>query len=206
MRRQADAQRSAVWGGSLGHGRTATLLLATARCLMPAISPQRMRDRRATILSAATRVFSRKGYADASITDIAEAADVSDGLIYKYFPNKRDLLFHVLRAYYQRSIAQLEAKILAAEGFEQRLHVLVREHLAVFVADADLCRLFIAEVRVASEYSGSSIQELNRHYASMLMDLVRNGVASGDVQPGIDVRLVRDMLFGALEHLAWRHI
>src|SRR4051812_40158826 len=124
---------------------------------MPVISPQRMRDRRATILAAATRIFAQKGYAAASITEIAQAAEVSDGLIYKYFHNKRDLLYHVLRAFYQRSIAQLETRILAEEGFEQRLHVLVREHLAVFVEDADLCRLFIAEVRVASDYSGSSI-------------------------------------------------
>jgi TetR/AcrR family fatty acid metabolism transcriptional regulator len=173
---------------------------------MPVISQQRMRDRRATILIAATRIFSHKGYAAASITEIAQAAEVSDGLIYKYFHNKRDLLYHVLRAFYQRSMAQLETKVAAAEGFEQRLQVLVREHLAVFVADADLCRLFISEVRVASDYSGSSIQELNRRYTSVLMDLVRNGVASGDVQPGIDARLVRDMLFGAIEHLAWRHI
>ncbi len=59
--------------------------------LMPAISPERMRDRYETILAAASRAFAEKGYETTSITEIARAADVSDGLIYKYFSNKRDL-------------------------------------------------------------------------------------------------------------------
>jgi AcrR family transcriptional regulator len=43
--------------------------------LMPAISPQRMRDRHDAILGAATRVFAEKGYSAASITEIAQAAE-----------------------------------------------------------------------------------------------------------------------------------
>src|SRR5215813_8316751 len=108
---------------------------------MPAISPQRMRDRYDAILAAATRVFAEKGYSSASITDIAREADISDGLIYKYFENKRDLLENVLKSFYERTIADLEPKVSRAKTFEQKLNVLVSEHLQVFVADIDLCRL-----------------------------------------------------------------
>lgn len=173
---------------------------------MPVISQQRMRDRYETILVAATRVFSEKGYAAASITEIARTADVSDGLIYKYFQNKRDLLEQVLRVFYERVIADLDTKIARGKGFDERLHILVSHQLTVFVADCDLCRLFISEVRVASDYRGSAIQLLNRRYTSVLVDLINEGIASGDVKPGTDARLVRDMLFGAMEHLAWRHV
>jgi len=173
---------------------------------MPAISPARMRDRYETILAAATRVFAEKGFAAASITEIAGAADVSDGLIYKYFHNKRDLLDHVLRAFYERVIGDLEHIVARGTSFEERLEILVRAHLTVFVADTDLCRLFISEVRVASDYRGSAIQELNRRYTSILVDLVNEGVASGQVRSDVDPRLVRDLLFGATEHLAWRHV
>jgi len=128
---------------------------------MPAISPQRMRDRYDGILAAATRVFAEKGYSSASITDIAQAADISDGLIYKYFENKRDLLENVLKHFYERIIADLEPKVSKGRNFEDKLYVLVSEHLHVFVADIDLCRLFISEVRTASDYRGSLIQQLN---------------------------------------------
>jgi TetR/AcrR family fatty acid metabolism transcriptional regulator len=173
---------------------------------MPAISPQRMRDRYDAILAAATRVFAEKGYSSASITDIAREADISDGLIYKYFENKRDLLENVLKSFYERIIADLEPKVSKAKNFEQKLYVLVSEHLQVFVADVDLCRLFISEVRTASDYRGSLIQQLNRRYTSILIKIVDEAIDNGVIRPDIDPRLVRDMIFGAIEHSSWRHV
>ena len=96
---------------------------------MPAISPQRMRDRYDAILGAATRVFAEKGYSTASITEIAQAADISDGLIYKYFANKRDLLEHVLTSFYERTISDLEAKVATGRSFEERLYILQRARM-----------------------------------------------------------------------------
>ena len=173
---------------------------------MPAISPQRMRDRHDAILSAATRVFSEKGYSSASITDIAQAADISDGLIYKYFENKRDLLEHVLTSFYEKTIEDLESKVARGKSFDARLYILVSEHLSVFIADIDLCRLFISEVRTASDYRGSAIQQLNRRYTSVLLKIVDQGIADGEIQSDLDPRLIRDMLFGAIEHSSWRHV
>lgn len=173
---------------------------------MPAISPQRMRDRHDAILAAATRVFSEKGYSSASITDIAQAANISDGLIYKYFENKRDLLERVLTVFYETTIADLESKVAKGKNFDERLYILVSEHLSVFVADIDLCRLFISEVRTASDYRGSAIQQLNRRYTSVLLNIVDQGIADGEIQSDLDPRLIRDMLFGAIEHSSWRHV
>ncbi len=172
---------------------------------MPAISPERMRDRYETILAAASRAFADKGYETTSITEIARAADVSDGLIYKYFDSKRDLLEHVLRVFYERVIEDLAAKVARGQTFGEQLYILISEHLSTFVAERDLCRLFISEVRIAGDYRDSAVQELNRRYTSILIKMVDEAVASGEIPRKIDPRVVRDMLFGAIEHSAWRH-
>ncbi len=172
---------------------------------MPAISPERMRGRYETILAAASRAFAEKGYETTSITEIARAADVSDGLIYKYFSNKRDLLEHVLRKFYERVIEDLGAKVARGKGFREQLYILISEHLSTFVAERNLCRLFISEVRIAGDYRGSTIQQLNRRYTSILIRMVEEAEANGDIPKKIDPRVVRDMLFGAIEHAAWRH-
>src|SRR4051794_41678450 len=114
-------------GRTHGHARKFASSRTCLRRLMPAISPQRMRDRYDAILAAATRVFAEKGYSTASITEIAQAAEISDGLIYKYFANKRDLLEHVLTSFYVRIIADLETKVAEGRNFEERLYVLVSE-------------------------------------------------------------------------------
>jgi TetR/AcrR family transcriptional regulator, fatty acid metabolism regulator protein len=175
-------------------------------CDMPAISAERMQDRYDAILDAAKRAFAEKGYEGASIADIARIAQISDGLAYRYFRNKRDLLFAVLQRFYERILVDLETQVFSHDRFRDRLEALIKRHIQVFVSDTDLCRLFIAEVRVASDYEGSPIQELNRRYTSVLIRIVKEAVKTGEVKPDVNPKLLRDVLFGAIEHLAWRHV
>jgi AcrR family transcriptional regulator len=56
-------------------------------------------DRRKQILSAALTVFSRKGYGEATLPDIAGEAGVAVGTIYHYYKSKRDLLAALVQVY-----------------------------------------------------------------------------------------------------------
>lgn len=53
---------------------------------------QMVEARRTQILMGAAEVFSQKGFHQATTKEIAQAADVSEGTIYNYFKNKRDIL------------------------------------------------------------------------------------------------------------------
>jgi TetR/AcrR family transcriptional regulator, fatty acid metabolism regulator protein len=173
---------------------------------MPAISPQRMQDRYDAILDAAKAAFADRGFEGTSIADIARIARISDGLVYRYFRNKRELLYEVLRKFYERILLDLETQVFKHGPFSARLQALIRRHLEVFVSDTDLCRLFISEVRTASDYEGSSIQELNRLYTSVLIRIVKDAVKTEEVRSDVNPKLLRDVIFGAIEHLAWRHV
>jgi TetR/AcrR family transcriptional regulator, fatty acid metabolism regulator protein len=173
---------------------------------MPAISPERMQDRYDAILDAAKRAFAERGFEGTSIAEIARIAQISDGLAYRYFRNKRGLLFAVLQKFYERILIDLETQVFRKDRFRDRLEALIRLHLEVFVSDTDLCRLFIAEVRGASDYEGSAIQEMNRRYTSVLIRIVKDAVKTGEVRPEVNPKLLRDVLFGAIEHLAWRYV
>lgn len=50
-------------------------------------------QRREQILSVSLGLFFKKGYKSTTMTDIAEAAKISKGLIYHYFKNKAEILF-----------------------------------------------------------------------------------------------------------------
>jgi len=168
---------------------------------------QRKKDgRRAAILRAARLIFSEKGYEDASITDIARLAAVADGTIYRHFTNKKDLLYHVMIAFYERIIADVEQEVAQASDFRDRLYRLIRRHLLVFAEDVDLCRLFIREVRTADDYYNSLVYALNRHYTSILLDILKHGADEGEMLPDVNPKMVRDMVYGAIEHLAWRMV
>ena len=102
-------------------------------------------------------------------------------------------------------IEDLGAKVAGGKSFGEQLYILISVHLSTFVAERNLCRLFISEVRTASDYRGSAIQQLNRRYTSILIKMVDEAVTSGEIPRDVDPRVVRDMLFGAIEHSAWRH-
>ena len=52
-------------------------------------------DKHEKIIRAAVKVFAKKGFFSARISDIAKAAKVADGTIYLYFNNKFDILISV---------------------------------------------------------------------------------------------------------------
>ena len=54
-------------------------------------------QRRAQLLALARRAFSDRAYDDVSIDDLARVAGISKGLLYHYFPTKRDLYVAGLR-------------------------------------------------------------------------------------------------------------
>ena len=54
-------------------------------------------QRRSQLLALAKRAFSDRAYDDVAIDDIARLATISKGLLYHYFPTKRDLYVATLR-------------------------------------------------------------------------------------------------------------
>ena len=173
---------------------------------MPRITAQRQQDRYDAILEAARTVLADRGYEAASIGEIARQAGISEGLIYRYFDNKRDLLMAVLGQFYLRVINGLQNAVVRKQTFRERLRILIKKHLEAFSSDTELCRLFLTEVRVASDYRGSEIYRLNRRYTSILLGVIQDGIAEGVVRADVDPRMLRDMLFGGIEHFVWRHI
>jgi AcrR family transcriptional regulator len=64
----------------------------------PAYSRLDVDERRRQLLEAGARVFTERSYDDASMAEVARAAGISKGLLYHYFPSKRDLFVATLEA------------------------------------------------------------------------------------------------------------
>ena len=68
------------------------------------------------IAKAARRLFARKGYANASLDDIATLAGFTKGAVYHFFGSKEALLLTVLLEIEERSISKTAAALAAMEG------------------------------------------------------------------------------------------
>jgi AcrR family transcriptional regulator len=181
---------------------------ASSRLPMPhaqpigAHTPRRL-QRASEILNAAREVFLEKGFARSSVGEIAAKVGVVEGLVYSYYPSKRELLNAVLRGMYEPLIADLEEKFSKLHGVRSRLRFLIWRHLRVYVEDPNLSRLVLHEVRTGPEYFQSDLHELHVRYTAFLMRTVQDAIAEGELRADTDVELLRSLVYGGIEHRMW---
>lgn len=157
----------------------------------------------ADIMKAAREVFTEKGYSESLISDIAERAGVVEGTIYRFFTNKRDLLQRVAEEWFVEMMEQSETGFAAITGEWNRIHYLVFHHLESIRRDPGLSRLVFQELRPDPLYRTTRLFTLNRDYTRRMSDVVRDGIARGVFRPEVSPSLVRDMVYGAIEHRTW---
>lgn len=80
-------------------------------------------QRRQQIFAAALACFERHGYHQTSISNIAEAAGISPGLIYQYFADKKDLLFQVILEILEAYNREIPLALVGVEHPLERVQV-----------------------------------------------------------------------------------
>lgn len=165
-------------------------------------TPRRMR-RAAEILAAAREVFLEKGFGRASVSEIAAKVGVVEGLVYAYYPTKRDLLNDVLGGMYEPLIQDIDQSFSRLQGFRSRLRFLIWRHLRVYVEEPNLSRLVLHEVRTGPEYFRSVLHDLHIRYTSFLMRTIREAIEDGEIPPDTNAELLRSMVYGGIEHHMW---
>jgi AcrR family transcriptional regulator len=85
------------------------------------------------ILEAALELFRTKGFDEATMRDIAGAAEMATGAAYYYYPSKESIVL----AFYQKACTEMQPRIAEAlaaapEKFEDRLRALIQSKLDYF--------------------------------------------------------------------------
>lgn len=165
---------------------------------------RRGEDRRREIVAAAREVFSARGYERAAMAEIAAKVGIVEGAIYKYFGSKRELLFETTRVSYEPRIAATKQHIAGITGTRNRLRYVISSQLQAYVDDPGLCRVIIQEIRLHDDYYGSIVREVNREMTSLVLVILEQAAKAGELRADVRPTLVRDVVFGGIEHLAWK--
>lgn len=162
------------------------------------------REQRASeILRAAREAFRENGYEDTTVADIAARLDVVEGLIYKHFDSKRSLLNRVLEHWYAGLYEDYARNLSGIRGYRQQLRYLIWRHVRTLGDDPQTCRLVLKEVRAEPNYLDSDLHHMNRRYTQLLVDVLQNGIQHDEFRRDLPLPLVRDMVYGCVEHHLW---
>jgi AcrR family transcriptional regulator len=155
------------------------------------------------ILDGARDLFCANGYERTAVSEIAARLGVAEGTVFKYFPTKRALLLAVLERWYEEMFGDYARDLAGVAAWPVRLRVLIWRHLRSIRDNPQLCRLMFQEVRAAADYPGSRLHAMNRRYTQLLGAVVRDGIKAGAFRDDIPVAVLRDLVYGGIEHHAW---
>ena len=92
---------------------------------------------------AALELFAARGVDGVSIAEIAGAAGISQGALYRHHPSKEELAAHLFSEAYRRMGAELAALVQSARSFEQRIAAMIGHFCALYDRDAALFRFML---------------------------------------------------------------
>jgi AcrR family transcriptional regulator len=154
---------------------------------------QYIRDQRKNqILKAALKVFARQGYASTKISEIAERAGVSYGLVDHYFGRKEEIYIAVIEQAFAGALKLLEDGLQQPGSPWQRLQTIYARILAG-VRDEPEYVLLVNQVGSAEaipEETKNLFYRYEKHSMDLHVELVRQGQAAGQIVPGDPLELV----------------
>lgn len=164
------------------------------------------RSPRANLVDAAVEVFAVKGYAAATVQEVADRVGVRKASLYKHIDSKEDLLFWILDAAHEQttalmaSVAELDLQPL------ESLHEYLRRHVVWYLDNVPLLTVFFREWSAVTGERADLVLERRRGYDRYIRDLITACQAAGVADPGLDPRYASFYVLGAINAVPdWFH-
>jgi len=166
-------------------------------------APPRRRDE---VIDAAARIFHAKGYAAASIQDVADELGMLKGSLYHYIDSKQDLLFAIIEDVHRRTMEELEQWLALEGGTLVRLRAFLHGQVLTYCRNVQRVGVFLQDLRSLSEDQQARIHLERDRYDRVLRDLIRSGQQEGVIDPDVDPKLAAMAIFGMLNWIStwWR--
>lgn len=153
------------------------------------------------ILAAALDVFSTKGFANATVQEIAQKARVGKGTFYTYFATKEEVLTRIIDDGLTQMVQHISSRIKSVTGSVTKLRAVLLEQLRYFRDNQPLCRLITREVLGHREQLATLAQKISSAYIKMLKEVIDSGIEGGELK-ALDAETVAAALYGMLSSVA----
>jgi AcrR family transcriptional regulator len=157
------------------------------------------RRRHGELLDVAAEVFHRRGYAAATVRDIADALGILKGSLYYYIDTKEDLLFLLLTGV-QDDVERLRLETGAQPGLGplQRLDFYVRRQAEYNMRNLVRISVFLHDLDRLSEPRREQVVARRRIHHAYVEDLIVQAQALGLVRPDRDPTVLRHCVFASI--------
>jgi AcrR family transcriptional regulator len=161
-------------------------------------------ERRERLFRSALDLFARKGFAETTVEDITNAADLGKGTFFNYFPSKE----HILLAFSEMQLAKLKAAFEEMRSANVPVPVFMRS-LGARMTQEPIRNPAIIRILLQAFLTDSPVREsvlnLQNRVIAIHTEMIRIGQNRGEIRndlpPEVIAHVFRQTIFGTL--LIW---
>lgn len=146
--------------------------------------------RKQQIIEAATAVFTRKGFFQASMDDIVQESGLSKGGLYWHFKSKQDIITAVLDQFFTAEFAELAQILAQPSSATEKLQYLIQMSMRDTLAQLSVYRNIWLEFYAVAAREGAFRERLMgylRQYIDVMQALIQVGIDNGEFR-SLDAR------------------
>lgn len=143
------------------------------------------------LIEAAEKILCQKGFENASMDEIAQAAQFTKRTVYQHFRNKEDLYFAVALKGYQQMLTQLKKADKKDRTGYEKLEGLFHNFSRFCKENPELYRLISSWSHIGKDFTGDNnrLQELQQwsgQLAAVIQAFIETGKEDGSIQQDTD--------------------
>jgi len=129
---------------------------------------KKMTKKQAAIINSAVQLFSEKGFAGTSTKEIAQNAGVAEGLIFKYYSTKKELMLMITKEIINSALIPIMStgidELLARqyETREELLSAFLQNRIGLLHEGLPLFKIIIQEIPFHTEIRSMLIEQLQK--------------------------------------------
>ncbi len=157
-----------------------------------------IKERKEEIFWIIVDIISEHGFMCVSTVEIAKRLGVSQPAIYKYFPNKEEIIVYFLDNL-KEILSGIVTNAKKGKTTEEKLSLLYQHHLELIERTKILPRVvFSDEIYLDGTKKSKKLKEVITSYKSKIKKIIEEGVKNGDIKKDLDPDMIVKIFIGSI--------
>ena len=160
----------------------------------------RARKTRSRILASMRKLLDEKEYIAITTAELAQRAEVNEGLIYHYFKSKDDVFWSVLEEYMHDYLRFVTLHTQGIKGTLNKIRKFIWANIYFLIREHPGGKILLLEVRSNPKYYDTTAFALTAHNRQIVLEIIQKGISTGEISKDINPYALASTIIGYLEH------
>jgi AcrR family transcriptional regulator len=159
------------------------------------------------ILDAARKTFAKKGFADATMDEIAATCGLAKGTLYLYFKSKRDVYLTTLQHGATELLQRVTANLQGVTGVRAKLRTMIATRVEHAEDNRDFIKIYLTEfINVTHPaWSNKDLRDVQLKLAHGVEQVLHDAVEHGEIQL-LDIETIAFTIQDMIRSLTTRRV